>query len=844
VAAKQIRLLVLSLLAGTICVPAGADEARPERKTVVPGAHYASGGLHRMLFGTRYRALWTTPIEVDVLDLRTFSGGLVPRKKGGGKQTKSLKLTGADGREWKFRSIDKDTSAVLPKELRATFAEAIAQDQISAAHPLGPLVVDALADAAGVLHANHRLVLLPDDDSLGAFRKDFGGVLGFLEQEVRVKDPVTPGFEPFKKVLDTVELWPRLERHPEEKVDAPAYLRARLFDLLIGDFDRHKDQWQWASREDGLWEPVPEDRDQSFVRYDGLVLSLVRPSQPRLVDFGPRYPNVFGLTWQGRFVDRRHLAELEWPRWEQSIAELQAAVTDTAIDAAVARLPAEYQRIDGPRLAAALKSRRQLLPRAARRFYELLADDVEVHATDAPETAHVTALPGGAIDVRVETAAATTFERRIDPRDTRLVRLYLKGGDDRVIRGPGTGAIILRAIGGAGDDVVTDAPDAGTRFYDDLGQNRLESGRGAFNGRAYTHPNDAVGNPERDWGSEHYFTPWLGAGGDLGLFLGGSVQFVRYGFRKHPYAQRHAFGVGYATGLQAFRAEYHGEVVATNSQARFQVDARASQIDLLRFYGFGNETDDPAPADDYQLEQKRFSLAPAYRLPFRRVDVTVGAVAQYTDTPRPRLDLPGLTVLPGAARPYGFGGFGQVGPRVTFALDGRDRARAASHGGLLRASASWFPKAWSVESAFGNVEGDASWFARAPGSLQPTLALRAGAKRVFGRHPFHEAAFLGGPGTLRGLRPQRYAGDSAVFGNAELRLRLGHVRLLLPSEFGVFGLADGGRVYQDGETSDRWHTGVGGGIWIAFLKPENTVSAAVARSEGQMRVYVTAGFGF
>jgi hypothetical protein len=64
------------------------------------------------------------------------------------------------------------------------------------------------------------------------------------------------------------------------------------------------------------------------------------------------------------------------------------------------------------------------------------------------------------------------------------------------------------------------------------------------------------------------------------------------------------------------------------------------------------------------------------------------------------------------------------------------------------------------------------------------------------------------------------------------------------SGLGVFGLADGGRVWLAGETSDRWHHAFGGGVWMAVLKPENVWSLAVATSEGRVRVYLEAGFMF
>jgi hypothetical protein len=154
-----------------------------------------------------------------------------------------------------------------------------------------------------------------------------------------------------------------------------------------------------------------------------------------------------------------------------------------------------------------------------------------------------------------------------------------------------------------------------------------------------------------------------------------------------------------------------------------------------------------------------------------------------------------------------------------------------------------WPRAWDVTDTFGSVGADVSGFARSSLPLEPTLALRVGGKHVFGRYPFHEAAFLGGS-TVRGLGEQRYAGDASAFANAELRLRLGRFFVLFPGEAGLFGLTDAGRVFVDGESSDRWHTGVGGGLWVAFLERKNTVSVAVAGAEGRLGVYVRAGLLF
>jgi hypothetical protein len=83
-----------------------------------------------------------------------------------------------------------------------------------------------------------------------------------------------------------------------------------------------------------------------------------------------------------------------------------------------------------------------------------------------------------------------------------------------------------------------------------------------------------------------------------------------------------------------------------------------------------------------------------------------------------------------------------------------------------------------------------------------------------------------------------------VFGNAELRLHLFRTMLLLPTNVGIFGLADIGRVYVDGENSDEWHTGFGGGLSFGVFRAVNTLTVAVATSEERTGLYVRAGFLF
>jgi hypothetical protein len=59
----------------------------------------------------------------------------------------------------------------------------------------------------------------------------------------------------------------------------------------------------------------------------------------------------------------------------------------------------------------------------------------------------------------------------------------------------------------------------------------------------------------------------------------------------------------------------------------------------------------------------------------------------------------------------------------------------------------------------------------------------------------------------------------------------------------VFGFADAGRVYMDGESPGGWHTGVGGGIWLGVLRSSTSLSLTFSDSRDR-RVMVGTGFVF
>ena len=323
--------------------------------TVAAGTRYQSGTVRRFFLGDTYRDLWSTPITVPVLDLRTFAGGLTPTKLGGSKQTKSLRFKASNGCEFVFRPVDKD-GLNLPEGYDHTIVSSLARDQVSALHPAGAMVADVLLTAAGVLHPTPILTVMPDDPLLGKFRKDFAGRLGMIEPYPTVPENC-PGFAGALEIIDSDSLQVLLDADQREQVDARAYLTARLVDMFMNDWDRHPGNWEWARMEpEGRWQPIARDRDRVMTTYGGIP-AVFGEMMPQVIRFQKTYPRMTGLTYNSIDLDNRLLSGLEASAFDSIAVYLVGRFTNAVIDSALRAMPHEY-RDAAPEARAKLMSRR------------------------------------------------------------------------------------------------------------------------------------------------------------------------------------------------------------------------------------------------------------------------------------------------------------------------------------------------------------------------------------------------------------------------------------------------------------------------------------------------------
>jgi hypothetical protein len=815
--------------------------------TVVPGSLYAARGTHRALFGSGYRDLWTTPIEVSVANLSTLAGGVTPNRLGGGMTTRTLHLDGADGRRYVFRSVDK--SPVEFEDFAGSLLENIIQDQVSSFHPTGAPVVSALLDAVGVLHTDPAYVVVPDHPRLGEFRAEFAGLLVLVEERPDDGPAGAAGFAGSSRIVQTDDLFDALEENPDHRVDIDELLRARLVDLLVGDRDRSHNNHLWAAFDaaDGstLWRVIPRDRDQAFVRFDGLFKDLARRYDRRLVTFSETYPDIFALTRNAWDMDRRLLVALDQERWSRAVRDVKRALTDEVIAAAVARMPPEHVAIVGRSMTDALIARRDRLDEAAAELYRVVFSVADVQGTDAGEELRVTRGLDDRVTLTVTPlgGGVPTYRRTFESSETSEIRIYMQGGDDVVVlEGGGADDVLVRVVGGGGSDTFRDEswrPQSQTTLYDGGARTTFPTlGSAKVRRMSPVRPLSWFElDRDLDWGTLTVPQPTASYDGDRGLVLSPGLKHDRYGFMKQPYSERLQVQAGWSLGLHEPIIDYRhlGRRVVGPLDLRLRF--RWSGIEIINFYGFGNETATSRPIEYHRVAHKQVTARVQVSLgDGERRYFEMGPSFTYTST-----DTTVADSFIAEADPYGSGKFTHAGVRTSFGIDTRDHLGTPSRGIRIEGGAGAFPTMFDATAGFAEVHGEVATYLSPPGA-NPVLALRAMGKRVWGAPPFTESAFLGGPRTVRSLREQRYAGDAMLLGSAELRLKIGRLVFPVPADVGVFALGDAGRVYVDGEASGSWHTAVGGGIWFALVNRSNLVRVALAR--GDDRTAITAGVGF
>lgn len=801
--------------------------------TTVAGKQYYRSNLHHALWGKHYRTEWKTPALFKVVMLDTLAGGLTPYQAGGGRQSKSLRLRDANGREYVLRSIDKTFEGALPEIVRGSFIAGIANDQVSIAHPYSALTVAPMADVSGILHTNPVIIYLPKQSRLGEFNAAYGDALYLFEQRPDGNWSNASNFGNSKDIIGTDKLLEELEKDNDVTVDQLLYVRSRIFDMFIGDWGRHEDQWRWAAiKQNGktIYKPIPRDRDQAYTKFDGLLVGAFKGlGGGKFQSFGPAMKNVKTFGFPARYLDRRMANEVTQQQWVNIATEIQQALTDNVIESAIHQLPPEIFPISGNEIINSLKQRRNKLVVYARDYYLFLAREVDVPGSTDNEKFEIKRNDDGSTQVNIykvtnqgKIKEQPFYSRTFYSNETTEIRLYgLDASDVYEVSGDAGKAIKIRLIGGPAEDEYKDLSKINgasetVKIYDNLNNSITKGSETGI----HLSKDTAINRYQYDAFryNKSGIKPLLFYSNEDRIFVGLEYGSTKYTWRKEPFAFKQKLNVKYSLIEKAFSASYQATFTDVIKKWDLNLYTNYDFVRWNNFYGLGNETLKPDTVNDFnRLRTKEYiaqvgfsnnigryqkiSLTGFYQTVQILNDVTFNKslVANVGDLYRNRQ-------FAGAEIEYSF-------------LKVNDSLMPTKGFGFA-ANVSYTDNLQNTNSFF-RYEGMAQAFI--PFTKTLGLYMKAGGATLTGDPEFYQYNFIGGGRTLRGYRRSRFFGKTTAYSQNEIRWVKNVRSYLYNGKFGLLALYDIGRVWMPGEKSNTWHSGAGGGI---ILSPYNRVTVA------------------
>ena len=830
-------------------------------------------GFGKFLWGDRYRKEYSTKVKVPNVSLDTLFGGLSPVRKGGGNQSKSLRLEDENGTQYVMRAVRKQAlqylQAVLFKDqyIEGQFDDTATEDLIldvfTGSHPYAPLVVGDLADAIGVYHTNPVLYFVPKQERLGQYNDEFGDELYMIEEHTSEGHNDKASFGYRNKLISTDDMMKKIHKDEDIIVDEAAYIKARLFDMLIGDWDRHQDQWRWIEfKEDGkkVYRPMPRDRDQAFSKMsDGFLLGAavkLVPTARLLRKYSEDLEDVKGVNVEPYPLDMEIITQSGKEVWDNQVKYIQENVTDVIIEKAFLNMPEEVRGNSVEDIKRMLKARRSNLQKISNRYNELVNKYAVIKGTNKDDWFDVERMPNGKTKVtayRIKDGKKKNkfHERTYNSNETKEIWIYTLDDDDIFeVTGNGDQYIKLRLVGGQNNDKYTIENGKRVTFYDYKSKKNTvvtNKGQQKFTDNYKTNVYDY----KKLKNNATQILPSLGSNPDDGLKIGANAILTNYGFERNPFTSQHQIAAAYYFATNGFDLNYKGEFANIFPNVNLGIDAHFNSPNYaVNFFGFGNETPNPEADEDDGLDVdldfnrvkiRTFKAMPSLIWRGRQgSSVKVGVLYESNEVERTEGRF--VEVFPEENAVFDKQDFYGVNAKYNFVNKDNDAFPTL---GLQTSIEAGYKNNVSTEKGFAYLIPELGFDYKLIPSGQLVLATDFRAHINFGDDfEFYQGATLGGETGLRGYRFQRFTGKSAFSHSTDVRWNFGDLKTgLLPIHIGIYGGVDYGRVWVDNENSDKWNNSFGGGFFVNMAQMM-TVNISAFNSDDGLRLAFKIGFGF
>lgn len=833
-----------------------------------------ASGMKKFLWGKRYRKYYKTPVEVPTVNLDTMFGGLTPVRKGGGNQSKSLRLKDKNGTQYVMRALHKNAvqylQAVLFKDqyignqFDGTKTEGFLLDVFAGSHPYAPFVIGDLSDAVGVFHTNPTLYYIPKQKALGAYNNDFGDELYMIEEHTSAGHGNKASFGFQNKLVSTGDMMKKVHKNENTFVDEASYIRARLFDMLIGDWDRHHDQWRWIEfKENGkkIYRPMPRDRDQAFsIMSDGALLGVavkILPVSRLLRKYDDDLVDVKGVNVEPYPIDIEIIQQSGKDVWDAQVKRIQTGLTDDVIDKAFLNFPKEVRGVTTNEIKRKLKGRRKNLQKIADRYFKYLNKYLIIKGTNKDDWFDIERLPNGKTTIsvyRIKKGKKKDLfhQRTYNKKDTKEIWIYGLDDDDmfHVFGNTSDNEIKIRLIGGQNNDTYNIKNGKSVTYYDYASKkNTFITHKGkqkltdAYKVNVYSY--------KKIKNNITFIGPSLGYNPDDGFKAGINFSSTNNGFERNPFTAKHIINANYFFATKGAEINYSGEFANIFQGINFGIDTKYNTPNYAtNFFGFGNNSLNPEADGDDGLEVNRdynrvkirtFKIAPSliwrgelgseikasFVYEMNKVERTQGRFIETLTTNNPV-----------------FGSQNFIGLDATYQFENKNNNAFPTRGFQFKLHTG-YKNNTKTNKSFGYINPLIGFNFKLAKSEQIVLATQVNSQFILGNNfEFYQGANIGANNGLRGYRKQRFIGKSAFTHSTDIRWNFTNLKTnILPIYLGMYGGVDYGRVWFQNDPFSGMLTSYGGGV---FLNIANMMTANVSAftSDDGVLIGFKMGFGF
>ena len=788
---------------------------------VYPGKHYVKRPLHDLFFGHHYRSEWGTAIRVNNFYIDSAKGGLIILQESGSRQSKGLRLQSKTGKQYVLRSVDKDFGQGFAEIYQGSFVANVAKDQASFGYPAAAVTITPMIAAAGIYHTNPVIVFLPRQTALMEYNDAYGDQLYLFEERPDEDQHDAPWFGNSKNVIGSSKLFEKIYEDNDHQVDQPSFAKARLFDMMTGDWGRHADQWRWASFEnDGkvIYKPIPRDRDQVYTKFDGLLpwIATNIAGGTHLESFDNDIKDMSSFNLPGRPLDIHFTNELTKEQWMQSARELQSAITDSVIEYSMQQLPAPLYELKNRQLITShLKARRDRLQDFARRYYNKLAKKTAVFGSDKSEYFLIDRISDNETNIKVFKIDKEGivnkdpfYARSFFNKQTNEVRLYgFKDADVYEMKGIAGRGVRVRIMGFTKKDSLVDkieGKDSKTNLY------RGESGLydTSFQKSIKVSPIIILNPPAYHFFENHVLDLFTRPG----LHVGINFTYLPKVWKTARRQTAHNIAYNYGFLRKTMYINYVGLYPHAMGKWNFLIKGKYDIVAAENFYGRGNDTKDSsgAPSRYYNVFSRRFYGGVALHL--KVSDVHRFDVSLFYQDIKINSDSGNYITDKQSMLPV-FNGNKYAGAAAGYYYRNVNNQLLPTKGVDFKISAGYIMSVDKMNFSF--LKGASSFSFYIPLGNMLSFASRTGGAAMSGDAAYYHLNKLGGSDNLRGYSRERFYGKTSFYNNNEIRLIRNVKSVFFNGKAGVFTFFDHGRVWQPGENSTTWHRGYGGGLLMS-----------------------------